>query len=200
MRNKGFLLVVLLLLRFMNPANSQVKAKVDMIGGGNYTWMRNNVLQGEQPAFGFNFGTGIIVEPSPKWKRVSFGVNFLFSKKGYKQLLGQEYKVEFYYLSTQWLTHYKISNAITSYGGFDLSGLIDTNVTHGLDTYRNSDFGLVLGLLFLDNKALSINAQLVYGLTPLLDYYKIDPVGNLTSFKDLRNSCISLGVRYRIVK
>jgi len=88
MSNKGFLLVVLLLLRFMNPANSQVKAKVDMIGGGNYTWMRNNVLQGEQPAFGFNFGTGIIVEPSPKWKRVSFGVNFLFSKKGYKQLLG----------------------------------------------------------------------------------------------------------------
>jgi hypothetical protein len=184
----------------MNQSNGQIKAKVDMIFGGNYTWMRNNVLQGEQPAFGFNLGTGIIVEPSPKWKRVSFGLNFLFSKKGYKQSLGQEYEVKLFYLSSQWLVNYKISQPVTSYAGFDLSGLISTSVTHGLDTYRNGDFGLVFGFLFFENKPLTLNAQLVYGLTPLLDYYKIDQLGNLTSFNDLRNTCISLGVRYRIVK
>jgi hypothetical protein len=193
--------IVLAILSLSRSSQGQVKFNLDILAGPNYNWVRNNVLFGERPAIGWYAGLGLTISPSPQWRNISLTLNTLLTEKGYTQWLGQKNIFKFRYFSNQALVNYYVSPVLTVTAGVDISILMGTNVYRGLETYNNLDAGLLVGLKLFDSKAIAVNMQLVYGLVPMLHYYHIDALGNFTStIHDLRNTCLSMGLRYRIIK
>ena len=197
------LIFISLILFAFAPSQStrgQAKFKIDLLGGPNYNWVRNEVLQGERPAFGWCFGGGATITPH-RWKRFSIGINTLIFQKGYEQTLGQEYAIDFYYKSIQVITNYSFHPSVSATVGVDFSSLTDATVEEGLSTYNHFDFGLISGINFFIDKPLGINVRLIYGLTPMLDYYKIDALGNFNGMiKDLKNTCLTVELKYRLAQ
>jgi hypothetical protein len=185
-------------MAFRNLADGQTKFTFDVLGGLNYNWVRNDVLQGERPGLGGFLGLGSVVTPNSDWKKISFGLVTLLSEKGYNQTLEQHYRLRFYYATIQPLVIYRFSNFISAYGGMEVANLLGTNIKHSWRTYSHTDVGLVGGVRIFEVAPIAINFQVIYGLTPMLNYYKFDQFGNFESITDLRNTCFSVGIRYRI--
>jgi hypothetical protein len=193
----------LILLIFLIPLTAKCQGQVfslDLLFGGSQSTMRNRVLSGESPNYGMYVGVGTQIRPK-KFNNVSFGVNLLHSQKGYRQQITYSHDFIFSYTALQLVTYYPIHKSITGYGGIELANLVSVNVEEGLSTYKRTDFGPVAGIRFFDSGRVSLNAQFVYGLVPVLHYYEFDRFGNFTrEFKDLKNTCISVGIVYKIIK
>jgi hypothetical protein len=165
----------------------------------NYTWVKNEVLRGDHPTYGINFGVGGTL--NFKQSKVSISSNIiLLSQKGYRQILDKEYLVRDNYQSIQLLGNYSLPKHIQVYAGMEFSLLGGTNVKGGTETYRKGDVGIVTGLRLFDNRQIAVNLQTIQGLIPVLDYYKIDKWGNMSPLLDLKNRCISLSICYRMLK
>lgn len=197
MKAKYKLIGIALLLTLIESVHAQHKVKLDVMSGINYSWVRSKFLQGIEPAFGFYLGASGTIKAREK---LSFSLNYLVSRKGYTQFLDKEYKVQFTYLELQAIANYHLLKSVSLYGGSDVSILANVNVKKWLRTYNSIDFSLVGGIRFFDKTPVTFNAQIVYGLIPVLNYYDIDKLGNLTSIKDVKNICLSVGIRYRIIK
>lgn len=178
---------------------SQSRIKLDVLLGTNYSWVKNKVLHGEQPAYGLKFGAGTTI--NFKQSKISITSNIiLLSQKGYRQIIDKDYFIRYNYQSLQLLANYQLTKHIQIHTGIEFSLLGGTNVEGGTETYRKGDVGIVVGLRLFDNRLVAIDLQTTQGLTTILDYYKIDRQGNMTPIADLKNRCISLSIRYRIIK
>lgn len=177
-----------------------VKAQVGVFGGAHYSVVRNDVLQNDKPLYKWHVGGSIEFTPKA-WERFSVELRAKFIQKGYRQQLNKLYEFRFTYLSLQPVLKYSFSDFLAVDAGLDASALIDTNVEKGISTYNTSDFGFVFGLTMFDRKRVSVYSRLVYGLTPMLDYYEIDKTGNFTGeINDLKNICILVGLRINVYR
>jgi hypothetical protein len=190
---KNWYFLILLFLSF------SCNAQIFLFAGSHESIVRNRVLQGSTPIFSFHFGAGIIM-PLRQSKIITLSEEIGFIQKGYNQKIGaDEFKIRFEYLNGQTLVNYKLNAWLTAKSGVNYALLIATNVKKGLDTYRHLDVGLVGGFNFFDSKTFSFYANVVYGLVPMLRYYDIDAKGNFNgTINDLKNTCISVGIRINL--
>jgi hypothetical protein len=63
---------------------SQSRIKLDALLGMNYSWVKNQVLHGEQPALGLKFGAGTTINFHQSNVSISSNI-ILLSQKGYGQ-------------------------------------------------------------------------------------------------------------------
>ncbi|MBX2966397.1 MAG: PorT family protein [Cyclobacteriaceae bacterium] len=173
-------------------------SQVGIVGGVNYSFMRNSVLENDEPAYTWNLGAN--VELSPKtWKKFSIETRIMFIQKGYRQYADKWYTFHFDYLSVQPTINYSPVKQLSVDAGIDISGLINANVIKWADTYNLTDAGVVFGVSAFRHKRISLYSRIIYGLTPMLEYHAIDEMGNFTGeIKDLKNTCIQVGVRINI--
>jgi hypothetical protein len=168
--------------------------------GGNYSTVRNEIsLKNIKPIFVSELGASIQYYPFKDYKKWSLINEFCFSQKGYQQNLSRDYTFRFDYCTFPVLINYAPVKQLSLYTGVELSTLLSTNVRGGMETYNHFDTGLVLGLSIHEGKVFSFYLRGIYGLLPLLDYYKIDEIGNFTGeIHDLKNVCLSLGVKINV--
>lgn len=181
---------------FSLKASGQVAFKV----GGNYSTVRNEIsLKNIKPIYVSEIGASVQYYPLKEFKKWSLINEFCFSQKGYQQNLSQEYTFRFDYCSFPVLINYAPVKHLSFCTGVELSTLLSTNTTEGLKTYNHFDTGLVLGLSIHQGRIFSFYLRGIYGLLPLLDYYKIDEMGNFKGeIHDLKNMCLSLGVKFNV--
>jgi hypothetical protein len=137
--------------------------------------------------------------PFKKFQTISVLNELVFTQKGYQQNFGKNYSFRFNYLSVPVLINYNLSNRFSVQTGLELSKLFSTNIEQGTKTYNNIDLGLVLGLNCVCNKRISCFSRFTYGVTPILDYYEIDELGNFgDEIHDLKNICLSVGIKFNL--
>lgn len=179
---------------------SGVTAQISITAGGNCSFVRNHhLLEHQQPVFGYRFGPSLQVKPLKNFQKLSVQTEFLLNQKGYQLYLDKTYFIRFNYASFSIITGYAPVAWVSINAGAEFSGLLSTNVEKGTDTYRNFDVGMVFGFTFLDQKQISLYARATIGITPTLDYYSFDKLGNFTgAIHDLRNTCFSLGIKIKL--
>lgn len=179
---------------------TSASCQVYFFAGGHKSDVRNDVLKNESPIYASHVGIGINILPGAKIEKWFINAEISAIKKGYNQTIGVEkFEFRFTYVAFQPTVAYTPYQWLRISAGVNLAALFDTNVTKGFNTYNNGDFSLVGGLNFLENRRLGIYTQLVYGLTPMLDYPRIDALGNFNgNIRDLRNTCVLVGLRFNI--
>ncbi|RUT73431.1 outer membrane beta-barrel protein [Ancylomarina longa] len=188
--------IISLVLIFGIKSNAQIA----ITAGGNYSNIRSNLsLENTKPITGYNFGISVQYYPFKQIENVSFINELNFSQKGYQQDLGENFTFRFNYLAVPVLINYSPLKHFSVQGGVEMSKLISTNVEQGKKTYNHFDLGLVLGLSAFAGRSVSFYSRVTYGLTPMLDYYAIDEMGNFTGeIHDLKNICLSIGIKFAI--
>ncbi|MDE5423113.1 PorT family protein [Ancylomarina sp. DW003] len=187
-------------LALILATNIESKAQVAILASGNYCNIRSDIsLENKESLLGYNLGLSIQYYPIKKFKNVSIITEVVYNRKGYQQQFEKNYQFKFNYLSLPILVNYSLSNNIAMHSGIELSTLITTNIAKGKETYKNFDLGLVFGLSCFNKKRISCFSRITYGLTPMLDYYEIDDLGNFSrEIHDLKNICLSIGFKINI--
>lgn len=177
-----------------------VRSQVAFMGGVNLCYVRNhNLLKDQNPIITYHLGFSFKMYPFKKKPDLSLQSEIMFNQKGYMQKLDKDYFFHFSYLSWTILANYPIKKEISVNTGLEISGLISTNVIDGLTTYNHSDIGLVLGISCFETRRINFYSRVVYGLLPMLDYYKIDKLGNFTgNIHDLKNMAFSVGIKINL--
>jgi hypothetical protein len=185
---------ILLIFGFPQSSISQI----GLFGGANYNYVRNSVLQNDEPTYAWHFGGS--AEFTPKsWNKFSIELRTMFSQKGYQQYADKWYTFQFTYFSFQPVIKYYPIDLLSVDIGLDLGSLIDTNIKKGTSTYNSFDAGIALGFTVFENRRIGFYSRLIYGLTPMLNYYRIDAMGNFTGeIEDLKNTCLLVGLRVNI--
>lgn len=117
---------------------------------------------------------------------------------GYKQEIDQTYQVEFLFLTLPILANYQ-SNKISFQGGLRLEGLVATSVNDGLETYRDSNLSIMLGLEVFTKSRISPYIRASHQLFYMLNYFEIDARGNFQSeLRDIKFQCLTMGIKVRI--
>ena len=175
------------------------KAQMAFVGGVNISDVRSTVLlQNKNAIASYQWGLSFQYFPFKRLENVSVINEFLFNHKGYMQDFETDYHFRFNYLSFPILINYSLFSDLSIQSGVELSKLSSTNVTQGRRTYNNFDMGLVFGMSCYDTRRVSFYSRITYGITPMLDYYRIDDLGNFTGeIHDLKNVCISVGVKFK---
>jgi hypothetical protein len=175
-------------------------AQFSILGGGNICEVRNNnLLENQKPILKSHYGLSVRYYPFKRLPKFSVQNEILINKKGYKQELGRTYLFHFTYLSIPILLNYTPVKNLSINAGIEASKLLYTSVKQGRKTYNNSDFGIVLGVNGFDQKRINIYSRLTYGITPMIDYYSFDKLGNFVGkIHDLKNICISIGLKYNL--
>jgi hypothetical protein len=168
--------------------------------GSNYSSVRHEIpLKNIKPVIVSELGASVQYYPFKKFKNWSLINEFCFSQKGYQQNLSRDYTFRFDYCTFPVLINYAPVKHLSVHTGVELSTLFSTNVRRGLETYNHFDTGLVLGFSINKGRVFSFYLRGIYGLLPLLDYYKIDEMGNFTGeIHDLKNMCLSFGVKINV--
>lgn len=171
-----------------------------IMGGVNYSYVRNNeLLKNQVPIFTYHFGSSFRCYPFKNSPSFSVQSELLLSQKGYNQKLDSNYRIRFNYLSWTMLLNYSPVKNFSINSGTEISGLLSTNVKQGNHTYNNCDVGLVLGIGCFENHRVSLYARAIYGLSPTLNYYSFDKLGNFTKdIHDLKNMTISAGIKINL--
>lgn len=173
-------------------------AQVRLFSGASYTGVRNDVLKNEEPIFSWYAGGGVIYTPR-EWKQFSLGLNGMVSRKGYKQYADEWYTFHFDYFSFQPVLTYSPVKLLSFEAGVDLATLINTSVKEGMSTYNQFDCGLIFGFTVFNDKQFALYSQIIYGLTPMLTYNKMDSMGNFTGeINDLKNTSVLFGIRVNV--
>lgn len=185
-------------LSLMSPLKS--RAQIAFKVGGNYSTVRNEIsLKNIKPILVSELGASVQYYPFKDYKKWSLINEICFSQKGYQQNLSRDYTFRFDYCTFPVLINYAPVKHFSLYTGVELSTLLSTNIREGMKTYNHFDTGLVLGFSIHEGRVVSFYLRGIYGLLPLLDYYKIDEIGNFAGeIHDLKNMCLSLGVKINI--
>ena len=73
-----------------------------------------------------------------------------------------------------------------------------SNQEYSNEIFNPNDFGFLLGICIFENNIIGIYCQYFHGLLPAVNYYHMDKYGNLDPTKDIRQSCLSFGLKLRI--
>ncbi len=189
----------LLLVLFCTPkiANAQFSLNLE----GNFSSVREHIpLENKQPLGGYGLGFSLQYYPFSKWKKLSIINEIKFVEKGYRQKFpNQKYTFKFRYFSVPLLLNYPISKKVAMQSGVELGKLVDTNVKQGTKTYNRFDLGVLAGMSFFDKKRVSVYSRISYGLRPMLDYDKMDALGNFTEkIHDLQNISFTIGLKINL--
>ena len=191
---------LLFLLGIIFLFSENAVSQIAIMGGANYSYVRNNdLLKNQVPIIAFHLGSSYRCYPFKNLHSLSVQGEFLFSQKGYDQKLDKNYLVRFDYLSWTMLFNYSPVKNFSINAGTEISGLVGANVIQGTETYNNTDVGLVLGIGCLENHRVSLYARAIYGISPILNYYIFDKLGNFTGeTHDLKNMTISVGIKINL--
>lgn len=186
------IILAVLLFLFSNLSHAQISLE----GGVNYCDVKhNNSLKGQDPLYAFHTGVSVRWYPLKKYPKLSVQNEILFNRKGYRIVSDENYRFELNYISFAVLLNYSPLEYLSVSTGAEISGLMYTNVKQGLETFNNTDVGLVFGISCFDNRRLSVYTRVTCGITPVLDYYSFDKLGNFTGEIHLRNVSLSLGLK-----
>ena len=180
--------------------NTESKAQLAILASGNYCNIKSDIsLENKKPLLGYNLGLAIQYYPIKNYTNISIINELNYNTKGYNQDFEKNYQFKFNYLSFPVLVNYSLSDNIAIHTGIELSTLIATNVEGGKETYENFDLGLVFGFSCFNKKRISCFSRITYGLIPMLNYYEIDDLGNFKGeIHDLKNICLSIGIKFNI--
>lgn len=195
--------IFLIFFFFINPARAQFGITL----GGNISDVRHHHLlvnengrDNNLPLIGSFMGLNFQFYPVKTMDKLSFSVDLLFNRKGYAQQFSDTTFIKrLNYLSFPIMFNYDISNIFSVCTGLELSGLMINPLNNSDKEYRDSDTGIVLGANYHFSKQWNIFTRLNYGLNPILNYYKIDSMGNITLAKDIRNINLMIGLKINIV-
>ena len=155
-----------------------------------------------KPLFGGNFGMSFQDYPFKKQPNMSFTVGLFINQYGYRQEYpGESFTQRLNYLSVPLLFNYDFLPRFSMNTGIAFSRLIlPISIFEKTDNSFNLyDFSLLLGAEYKLSNQIDIFTRINYGVYPILDYYKIDNIGNITPVKDVRNVSLMLGLKYNIL-
>lgn len=190
-------IIVGFILLFSYSLNAQISVKV----GGSYNTINDaGILDNKEPMFSSLFGASIRLHPFKETSKFSIESGLLIQRKGYIQELDNEkYNLTLNYMTIPAVLNYKPNTRFSVFGGIAFNHLVNTSRKRGNDTYTQNDVALNLGVNLLEHKKLNIFIRGAYGLIPIIDYYKIDKLGNFTNKIDKFNTVsFSLGLKINI--
>ncbi|MDP4290651.1 MAG: hypothetical protein Q8908_06185 [Bacteroidota bacterium] len=190
------------LVLFIVLFNISIKAmsQIAFMAGPNYCFVRSHdLLQNQNPVFAYHTGFSLKLYPFKKAPAYAIQTEIMIDQKGYQQKLDINYLFHFNYNTWNVLFNYDRTKNLSVNAGLAFSWLRYTSMQDGMSTYNHNDIGLVLGICCLESHRVNVYARAVYGLAPMLDYYKIDKLGNFTGqIHDLKNMCFSAGIKINL--
>lgn len=182
---------------------SQISFKI----GANVSTVHNDNLIDNRFSLGMESGFGGRFTINPhKGANLFVNLEMLSSRRGYKQVYGQEdYKVILYYLAFPVTLVYSPIDFLSLDAGLEYNALIHARWSDGnekikvRENYQSSDWGLVAGMTFFQNRRLCGFVRYAYGLKDILEYSAVDNFGNLEKGKkDFNNRSIQFGIKVNI--
>jgi len=175
-------------------------AQVYVFAGLQQNYIRSEVVVNASPLTSWHVGGGINVFLSADQKKLSFKGELAFVRKGYHQMLANDkMDLHFDYLTYQTTVRFPVVDFFAVEGGVNLGLLVYSNMYKWIKTYNLIDLGFVGGLSFLENKRVGFYGRVVYGVSPLVSYERPDEIGNFHGqFRDLRNTCFMVGIRFKV--
>lgn len=188
--------IVLLVLSFTFLAVYS-QAQIYAYAGAHRNFVRTKRIQGAAPIQSLHFGAAVNVFLKDESKRHFITYDIGYIEKGYDQTLGQEkFVFRFQYITTQLTANYPLLSFLTIRGGINGAFLVYSNADKWMKKYSPIDIGFVAGLNLFENKRIGLYSQIVYGITPMINYYDIDAQGNFNGrLYELRNTSIMVGVK-----
>lgn len=172
--------------------------------GGTLSDVRSNeLISNHKPKLGLFTGISLQYYPLPKSDKLSLVNELNFIHKGFVQDFGNEKKGRnFNYLAFTVLLNYDIVPRFSVHAGYEFGGLMksvgynEKNNEKYDKYYKSPDIGLNAGIgYFIVPHRLQLFSRYNYGLRPMMDYYKIDEVGNMTPVRDVKHSNILVGLK-----
>lgn len=201
----SFLVVLLFLVLSSNSA----KAQLGFFIGGNISDVRHdklllneNGIPNNKPLLGYFTGLSFQFYPFHSQDKISFVIDVLLNRKGYKQ---QSQDTTFVrslnYVSLPLQVNYDFTSRFSMNTGVEFSALMlpITVFKEHDNSYRQSDISLTIGANYRVSDECNLFTRLNYGVYPILDYYKIDNIGNITPVKDVKNINLMIGVKFNII-
>lgn len=195
-KKTSLLTIILSLLAF-----SQIYGQVGLMLGPNYSTVRhNNLLENQNGKLNFHYGVNVAFNPFPSTPELSFKTDLMMVTKGYSQnLSGEDFNLNLTFLSFAPMVRYELSEGFHFHTGIELNVLAGSNVNQGLQTYRNSERAVFLGLDLFANKFFSIFSRASFGLSPMLDYYDIHPIDGIQGeLRDIYTTTVLFGIQLNI--
>ncbi|WP_373522702.1 hypothetical protein [Aquiflexum sp.] len=192
----AFLIIILSLLAF-----SQIYGQVGLMMGPNYSTVRHSgILENQRGKMNFHYGVNVAFYPFANTPELSFKTDLLVVTKGYQQnLSGEDFNLNLSFLSFAPMVRYELSQGFHFHTGIELNILAGSNVNEGLQTYRNSERAVFLGLDLFSDKYLSIFTRASFGLSPMLDYYDIHPIDGIQGqLRDIYTTTVLIGIQLNI--
>jgi len=197
MKAKTYLLAILL----MAIAFSQSFGQVGIMLGPNYSSVRhNNLLENQSGKLNFHYGVNVAFHPFPSTPELSFKTDLMVVTKGYQQnLSGEDFNLNLTFFSFSPMVRYELLEGFHIHTGLELNSLAGSNVKEGLQTYQKSERAVFLGLDLFSNKLFSMYTRASFGLSPMLDYYDIDPIDGIQGrLRDIYSTTILIGLQLNI--
>lgn len=174
-------------------------AQVSLHAGFNGSFARSDVLKNNGFFYGYNAGVSSQFYITKKNENISVIIEARVNQKGYSVKTDEKkYDFGLSYVSATALFSYDFNKTISAQIGSEFNQLLWGTMNNAKDVFNEHDVGLVAGLTFFQSKKLSVQVRYFHGLTPTLDYYHFDELGNITgSFKDIYNTAISIGIKMK---
>lgn len=175
-------------------------AQVSLHAGFNNSFARGNVLKDSYFLYGYNIGISSQFYVFKKNENISFFIESRINQKGYSlEVDNQKYNFGLNYISATILTSYDFSKLISAQIGAEANQLLWGTTNNAKNIFNEYDIGISAGLTFFQSRKWNIQVRYFHGLTPTLNYYHFDELGNITgTFKDIYNTAISIGIKMKI--
>lgn len=192
------LAVLVVILMYISAGKATAQFSV-MLGANKSTVLSKIKLENKESISDIHCGLSFQYYPFKNTDDISVINEIQISRRGYRQDLQKKYDFRFTYFAFPVLLNYSLSERFAVQGGIELSSLIFTNIKQGRDTYNHFDAGLVLGLSCFNNNTISLYTRVIYGMIPMLDYHRIDDLGNFNGkIHDLHNLSLSVGIKINL--
>ena len=195
-RRVSLLLIILTLCCLAKTSQAQV----EIFGGVNSSFVRNDYLRKEGSHRAYHFGAGFDVYPNKKSDKFSLKINVITVEKGYTLKADKSYRYRFKYISVQPMANYHPIPFVSMYAGIDAGFFFWSNVKDGWKNYCPLDAGLVAGFSLWDNKQIGLYTRLIYDLVPMVQNYdNVDAQGNFHgTIDDIKNTSILIGLKINV--
>jgi hypothetical protein len=175
-------------------------AQVGMMVGTNYSNVRHDGILGKtQGQMSLHLGVNIEVVPLRNIPNLSIRTDLLLIQKGYTlRIDGTRYRANIEYGSFAPMFKYAIMEDFSIHSGVEFNRFMGSNVGEDV-TFRKNEKALFLGIDLFNSKRLSFYTRASFGLTPVLEYYDIDPIEGIQGrISDLYTTTIMLGLQLNI--
>jgi hypothetical protein len=174
--------------------------QIGMMMGTNYSNIRHdNRLENSRGKMDIHLGANIEVVPFKKIPNLSVRTDLILIQKGYTlKLDGTNYRVNLEYGSFAPMIKYAIMEDLSIHSGVEFNRFSNSNVGED-ETFRKNEKAIFFGFDLFNSKRLSFYTRASFGLTPVLDYYDIDPIEGIQGkISDLYTTTIMLGLQLNI--